>query len=94
MLIQAVNFEDQEYADALRQEIKTRQPDKMTDTDRLYVAIKEYIENRGGKVVVIGGIEIQQRAGALPYNYAIAVQFTGTKPKPIEEGEDETRRSS
>lgn len=60
----------------------------MTDTDKLYTAIQEYIENRGGKVLVIGGIQIQQWSGGGSHRYSLAVQITGRKPLAGNEAEE------
>ena len=53
----------------------------MNDTDKLYSAIRKYIENRGGKVIVIGGVEIAQYPGDRDFTYYIAVKITGRKPE-------------
>jgi len=57
----------------------------MDDTDELYLAIQKYIENRGGKVVVIGGVEIQQYPTDKDFTYYIAVKITGHRPRPEKE---------
>ena len=49
------------------------------DTDILYEAVRAYIENRGGSVVVIGGIALVQES-PLKYNYGLMVRVTGKKP--------------
>ena len=55
------------------------------DTNKLYKAIQEYVEDRGGKVVVIGGVEIQQWPDDKEYRFYVAVKVTGRKPKLISE---------
>jgi len=49
-------------------------------TDRFYKAIIDYIESRGGKVVVIGGVEIQQWPNDGDLKFKIAVSCVGKKP--------------
>jgi hypothetical protein len=46
----------------------------------LYSAIDRYVESRGGKVIVIGGIEIQQWPGDAKMNFRIAIRCIGKKP--------------
>lgn len=52
-------------------------------SDTLQRAVVKYIEARGGNVIVIGGVEIQQWPGELPYNFTVAVKCTGIKPLAI-----------
>lgn len=52
----------------------------MSDTGKLYKAIQEYIEGRGGKVLVIGGVQILHYPGDPKYKYFISIQFTGRSP--------------
>lgn len=47
---------------------------------RLYKAVANYVEKNGGKVVVAGGIQIQEW-DANPNKFSIAVKCTGIKPK-------------
>jgi hypothetical protein len=54
--------------------------EKKNATDRLYDAVIAYVEEKGGKILVIGGIEIQQFPEDLRNNYRIAIRFTGKKP--------------
>ena len=49
------------------------------DIDILYEAVRTYIENRKGKVVVIGGIALVQE-GIAKFNYGLIVRVTGKKP--------------
>jgi len=47
--------------------------------DCLYRAVVNYVEARGGNVVVIGGIQVQEW-DASNYRFSIAVQCCGRKP--------------
>ena len=48
-------------------------------TDKLYEAVRDYIEERDGSVVIIGGIAIIDE-GELKFNYGLMVRITGKKP--------------
>lgn len=48
-------------------------------TDKLYEAVRSYIEKRDGCVVVIGGVAIVQ-ASPLAHNYGLMIRITGKKP--------------
>lgn len=60
----------------MKKEIKTG--DKYIDN--LYKAVVDYIKNRGGSVVVIGGIALVQE-DEHKFNYGVMVRVTGKKPK-------------
>jgi hypothetical protein len=60
----------------MKKEIKTG--DKYIDN--LYKAVVDYIKNRGGSVVVIGGIALVQE-DERKFNYGVMVRVTGKKPK-------------
>ena len=47
--------------------------------DKLYEAVRNYIEAKKGTVVVIGGIAIVQES-PLKFNYGVMVRITGKKP--------------
>ena len=47
--------------------------------DKLYEAVRTYIQDRKGSVVVIGGIAIVQES-PLEFNYGVMVRITGKKP--------------
>lgn len=49
-------------------------------SDALQRAVVKYIESRGGSVLVVGGIQIQQWPGEPSCNFTIAVKCTGRKP--------------
>ena len=61
----------------MKKEIKTG--NKVTD--ELYEAVRNYIESKGGSVVVIGGIQIVQMPDDLKFNWGLNVRVTGKKPK-------------
>ena len=48
--------------------------------DKLYEAVRNYIESKGGSVVVIGGVQIVQMPGDLKFNWGLNVRITGKKP--------------
>jgi len=47
--------------------------------DKLYEAVRDYVESKKGSVVVIGGIAIVQES-PLKFNYGVMVRITGKKP--------------
>ena len=47
---------------------------------RLYLAIANYVEKNGGKVAVVGGIQVQEWEPR-SNKFIIAVKCTGIKPK-------------
>ena len=49
--------------------------------DRLYKAVANYVEKRGGKVVVIGGVQVQEWPGDLKFNFTIGIKCTGRRPQ-------------
>lgn len=51
------------------------------DTEKLYKAVQEYIENRGGKAIVIGGTSIVQFPDDRDFVWRLAIQVTGRKPE-------------
>ena len=42
--------------------------------------VATYIEENGGKAVVVGGIRVRQRE--LKHNFTLEIDFTGTPPTP------------
>lgn len=50
-------------------------------TDNFYKAVQKYIEEKGGKVVVIGGVGILKQPNDLKYNYSLVIKITGKTPK-------------
>lgn len=49
--------------------------------DRLYKAVQNYIESGGGKLVVVGGIGIQEWPGEGTYSFRVAIRCSGRKPE-------------
>ena len=62
---------------------------KKDELDILNKAVESYVNKRGGKIIVIGGIEIQQWPDESQFNFRIAIRCAGekTKPEPRAEGE-------
>lgn len=54
---------------------------KKDSLDKLYDSVVEYIEQKGGKVVVIGGVEIARYPGDLEHNFLLSIRVTGKAPK-------------
>ena len=48
---------------------------------KLYKAIQEYVESRGGKVLVIGGVETIKWPDDREFNYTLGIRITGIKPE-------------
>ncbi len=46
----------------------------------LYCAVKRYVEEGGGKIIVVGGIQVQEWPGDSEYAFTIGVKCTGKKP--------------
>lgn len=49
--------------------------------NRLYKAVENYVRKSGGKVIVIGGIQIQEWPGDGKFKFTVAVKCCGRKPK-------------
>ena len=59
---------------------------KPSSEDKLYKEIRRYIESRGGKVLVIGGIEIQEWPTDSPLSkFTVGIHITGIKPNKVNE---------
>jgi len=48
--------------------------------DRLYKAVQNYVEKGGGKLIVIGGITVQEWPTDNPHVFHVAVKCLGRKP--------------
>ena len=48
--------------------------------DRLYKAVAHYVEKNGGKLVVIGGIQVQEWPGEGAYKFTLGIKCMGRKP--------------
>ena len=51
-----------------------------TATNALYDAVTEYIASRGGKAVVIGGVQVQEWPGDRAMSFTLGIKITGRKP--------------
>lgn len=49
-------------------------------TDRLYKAVANYVEKCGGKLILIGGVQIQQWPGDSEFKFTIGIPCLGQKP--------------
>jgi len=49
--------------------------------DALYRGVIRYVEEKGGKLVVIGGVQIQQWPGEAKGCFSVAVKCMGKKPE-------------
>lgn len=49
--------------------------------DRLYQAVRGYIEKNGGSVLVIGGIRIEEWPEDNGHSFYVSVKCTGLKPQ-------------
>lgn len=50
-------------------------------TDRLYKAVQNYIEKKGGKLAVIGGVSIQEWPDDRAMIFHVAIKCMGRKPE-------------
>lgn len=57
--------------------VKTKK-DKLIDN--LYKAVQAYVEGNGGKLAVIGGVQILQDDPSRKFNYGVVIRCTGTLP--------------
>ena len=48
--------------------------------DKLYEAVRDYIEEREGKVVMIGGVAVMSDSVGPKFNYSLLVRITGKRP--------------
>jgi len=46
----------------------------------LYAAVQHYIKARGGKAVVIGGVQVVKMPDDHTFNFTLGVRITGTPP--------------
>lgn len=49
--------------------------------NRLHKAVQNFVEKNGGKLLVIGGIEVQTWPDDNLLNFRIAIKCTGNPPK-------------
>jgi hypothetical protein len=55
---------------------------KKNHTDRLLSAVVNYVHKEGGKLVLVGGIEIQKWPGAALGQFKVAIECLGSVPSP------------
>jgi len=60
--------------------VKRSKRSKLDPLDRLYQAAADYIEWRGGTVVVVGGVEVQRWPTERKFNYTLGIRVTGRPP--------------
>ena len=58
---------------------------KNTPAKNLHMAVKEYVEHHGGRVVVSGPIQLQKWPHDRKYIYYLAIKIAGTPPKHSKE---------
>lgn len=72
-----------------RKRVKDRKPPVVLagrdPTTQLYRAVKRYVESKGGSIVVIGGVSLQQWPEDNTGVFHLAVKFMGRKPELPEE---------
>ena len=61
---------------------KTRISTGCSVTNRLYTAVRDYVEKNHGSVVVMGGIALVEE-GQSPDHFGIMVRCLGKKPEKI-----------
>lgn len=66
--------------------MKSKKKPKTIDRhqDRLLKAVQNYVEKNGGKLLVIGGIEIQKWPSDNAYCFRVAVKCMGKLPAKVE----------
>lgn len=47
----------------------------------MYLSVQQYVEHFGGRIAVIGGVEVQQWPDDLTHTFRIAIRCTGKKPE-------------
>jgi hypothetical protein len=55
-----------------------------TPTGQLYRAVRRYVESKGGTILVIGGVQVEQWPGMSELNFVLGVRCMGRKPTPVE----------
>lgn len=60
--------------------IKSRKVKKKDKVDILYKAVAGFVESIGGKVIVAGGVTIQEWPGDMPYTFTVGIKCTGKRP--------------
>ena len=57
----------------------------------LYKAVAKYVSLQGGRIIVCGGIQVQERPGEGKFNFSIAVKCAGHKPVYKQSAKPEAR---
>lgn len=63
---------------------KKAKPTMDRATDRLYKAVENYVTKKGGKLVVIGGIQVQQWPADPAMVFYVAIKCMGRMPEYVE----------
>lgn len=61
-------------------------------TSQLYRAVRRYVETRGGNIVVIGGVQVQQWPTDARSCFYLAVKCSGSAPKKPQRSDAEAPR--
>lgn len=51
-------------------------------TSQLYRAVRRYVESKGGSILVIGGVQVEQWPGDGEFKFVVGIRCMGRKPKP------------
>lgn len=62
---------------------KRKSPTMPAHIDRLYKAVAHYVEKTGGKLVVVGGVQVQEWPGEGPFKFVLGIKCLGRKPKYV-----------
>lgn len=65
----------------MKRKSKRKQPSPEPQVDALYKAVQAWVEHNGGKLVVIGGIQVQQWPQDREFIFHVAVKCMGRLPK-------------
>lgn len=58
---------------------------EVASLDALYQAVVAYVEARGGRMLVVGGVQVQEWPGGRPGQFLLAVECLGRKPNLVRE---------
>lgn len=58
-----------------------------SDVEELYAAVRRYVETRGGKLIVIGGVSVMRLPGEPDEAFYLAVKCLGRKPEKTPESQ-------
>lgn len=51
-----------------------------TPTGQLYRAVRRYVEAKGGSILVIGGVQVEQWPGEGEFKFVLGVRCMGRRP--------------